>query len=303
MVPVLKSPMRLFVLCFAGLVLLAAGYSLIGLHRAQRAPPSLEDLSVHYDIAYASGARHGLDVYAPRNAEARPVVVYFYGGGWTSGEKRYQSWVAAALARRGYVAVVPDYRVYPQAVWPAFLQDNAAAIRWVRDNIARYGGDPAQIVLMGHSAGAFNAVTLAVDRRWLAQVGLDPRRDVKAVVGLSGPYNFLPLTGKTEKMIFGPRTGYTDMLSLIDGRSPPILMVVGDNDEFVDTRDTLGTAGRIREKGGSARSIIYPGLGHNDTVDAISGTFSAPASPVAGDVFAFIRDKGVGRQGWAARAK
>jgi acetyl esterase/lipase len=129
-----------------------------------KAAEPMNDLAVTLDLAYEPGDRHSLDVYVLRAAaNPRPVIVYIYGGNWVAGAKADFAWVGATLARRGFVAVVPDYRIYPEAKWPMFLQDNAAAVRWARDHAASFGGDPAKLVVMGHSAGANNALSLATD--------------------------------------------------------------------------------------------------------------------------------------------
>ncbi|WP_375272013.1 alpha/beta hydrolase [Sphingomonas sp.] len=110
-----------------------------------------------------------LDVWRPTESVAgkRPVVMFIYGGGWANGDRRSYAFAARAFARAGFVVVVPDYRKVPQVRFPAFVQDGAAAVRWVRDHVADYGGDPARVALAGHSAGAYNAVMLALDPRWL----------------------------------------------------------------------------------------------------------------------------------------
>ena len=116
-------------------------------------------------IAYAERSRHRLDVCRPRGAAAAPVIIFFYGGAWQSGYKELYRYVAKALARRGYVAVVPDYRIYPEVCYPDFLDDGAQVVRWVKDNIARFGGDPDKLFLKGHSAGAHIAAMLSIDAR------------------------------------------------------------------------------------------------------------------------------------------
>src|SRR5579863_2305896 len=152
-----------------------------------------DDLIITRDVPYAAGRRHLLDIYALRAngsakaAAPRPVVIFIYGGSWASGNKADLAWVGASLARQGYVVIIPDYRIYPEARWPDFLKDNAAAVRWAHDHAASHGGDPRSLVLMGHSAGAFDVASLAVDRRWLAGVGMEPKRDLTAVIGISGP--------------------------------------------------------------------------------------------------------------------
>ena len=123
-------------------------------------------------IRYGSDLRHMLDVYRPTaNAGKAPVIVFFYGGNWVSGQRADYAFVGRALAARGFVVVVPDYRLYPQVRYPDFLDDGAAAVAWAAREIAGHGGDPTHIFVMGHSAGAYNAAMLALDPRWLGQQG------------------------------------------------------------------------------------------------------------------------------------
>ena len=255
-----------------------------------RVVQSMDDISVTRNLAYADGDRHSLDVYAPRESGApRTVMVFFYGGGWDSGSKADFAWVGAALARHGYVAVVPDYRVYPQVLWPKFLEDCAAAVRWVRDHVASYGGDPSALVLMGHSAGAYNAISLAVDGRWLTGVGMDPRRDLRAAIGLSGPYDFLPLDRQRLKIIFGPEHQWPDTqpINHVDGKSPPLLLLTGDRDEYVDPPENDRLAAKVSEKGGAATVIHYPLLNHGATLDAVAAPPNRTA-PIMDDITRFI---------------
>jgi acetyl esterase/lipase len=95
------------------------------------------------DIAYGDQPRQKLDVYRPKHAAVpAAVVVFFYGGDWQTGGKGDYSFAAEALTSRGFVAVLPDYRLYPVVRFPAFVKDGASAVRWVRDNISGFGGDP-----------------------------------------------------------------------------------------------------------------------------------------------------------------
>jgi hypothetical protein len=111
------------------------------------------------DIPYGADHRQQLDVYVPSGPTAgpRPIIVFFYGGSWNSGVKNGYGFVGRALAARGFVVAIPDYRLVPQVRFPAFLEDGAAAVRWMRGHAAQYGGDPDRVVLAGHSAGAYNA--------------------------------------------------------------------------------------------------------------------------------------------------
>lgn len=247
-------------------------------------------VSVQTGIPYAPGARHGLDVYQPpRSAASRPVVVFFYGGGWDSGEKKDYRFVGQTLAAEGFVAVIPEYRLYPTVRYPEFLQDNALAVRWAKDHAASFGGDPAKLFLMGHSAGAYDAVMLAVDRRWLGAVGMDPRRDVRGVIGLAGPYDFLPLTSQELKVIFGPPQARPDTqpINRVDGQAPPMLLMTDLGDKVVDPGNTTRMAARVRERGGRVETATFPGLSHA----LVLGAMAAPLrflAPVARRVTDFI---------------
>ncbi|MBV9508741.1 MAG: alpha/beta hydrolase [Caulobacteraceae bacterium] len=247
-------------------------------------------VAVALGFAYGRNARNRLDIYAPaRCAPQRPVVVFFYGGGWDSGARADYAWVGRSLAAQGYVVVVADYRIHPEVVWPAFLQDAAQAVRWTRDNIAAHGGDPLRLVLMGHSAGAYNAVELAVNRRWLAAVGLEAARDLKGVVGLSGPYDFLPLHSERLKAIFQPEALRPDTqpINNVDGRNPPLLLVTGDQDATVHAGNSDRLAAAVRAAGGEAAVIHYPRLDHARTLGSLIPPLQWLA-PVMRDARTFI---------------
>jgi acetyl esterase/lipase len=241
------------------------------------------------DVAFGPGEKDRLDVYRPKCGKPGPVVVFFYGGSWDSGSRSIYTFVGAALAAHGYTVMIPDYRVYPEVRYPAFLQDNARAVRWAHDHARQYGGDPARLVLMGHSAGAYNAAMLANDPRWLAAVGLDSHADIKAWVGLSGPYDFLPLHSDELKIIFGPedQRPATQPIAYVDGRAAPAFLGVGTRDSVVNPGNTARMAQRIRDRGGQVEMRQYGRVTHSMTI----GVFAAPLrgiAPVLRDVEAFI---------------
>jgi acetyl esterase/lipase len=243
------------------------------------------------DIAFdGAGSPLRLDVYAPLpGAAPAPIVVFFYGGGWDSGAKRDYAFVGKALAARGYVAVIPDYRVYPQVRWPAFLQDNAKAVRWAKDHGADFGGDPARMVLMGHSAGAYNAAMLTLDRRWLGAVGIDPDRDLRAMVGLAGPYDFLPLHTDGLRDIFGPEDQRPDTqpINHVTGKAPPLWLAADTGDKVVEAANSTRLAVAVRAKGGQVQERYYGHLSHALMV----GVLAAPLrflAPVFREATAFI---------------
>jgi acetyl esterase/lipase len=237
--------------------------------------------------ATANGARHTLDVFRPRSAIAAPIVVFFYGGGWRSGRKEMYRYAAKALARRGYVAVLPDYRVYPEVKYPDFLDDGAHAVRWARDNAAQLGGDADKIFLMGHSAGAYIASMLSLDARWLAKVGMSPARDVAGFIGLAGPYDFLPLHGDIYRTIFGGDRPETQPISHVAPGAPPALLLAGNKDAIVDPGNSTRLAERLRAAGNDATEVVYPRVGHFFIVATLAPIFRL-FIPVLRDTDVFI---------------
>jgi len=215
------------------------------------------------DIAYADGEQHKLDVYRPRGGGGAPVIVFFYGGKWQSGTKEMYGFLAAALTARGYVVVVPDYRLYPEVRFPDFIADGAKALRWTRDNIAAFAGDAGALFIMGHSAGAYIAAMLALDRQWLDDVGLDPDRDIAGLIGVSGPYYFLSLRDQGFIPIFGgDYRRVTQPISYAEGRRPPALVMTGAADRTVAPGNSTRLSAKLRRGGNDVTERVYPRLGH-----------------------------------------
>jgi acetyl esterase/lipase len=240
------------------------------------------------DVAYAPGPRHAMDVYLPASdGTAPPVVVFFYGGGWTHGDKAQYRFVGRSLAACGVVAVIPDYRVWPETGFPGFLQDGAKAVAAAREQAKLHGGDPSRLFLMGHSAGAYIATMLALDPVWLGGVGIDSRHALSGVIGISGPYDFLPLRDPVLQEIFAPGGPRTQPITFASNAGAPLLLQTGANDHTVYPSNTARLAARVRENGGSAETIVYPGIGH---VAAIA-SFASPLrflAPARADVCRFV---------------
>ncbi|HZF42514.1 MAG TPA: alpha/beta hydrolase [Sphingomonadaceae bacterium] len=241
------------------------------------------------DVAYGTDPRQALDVYAPTGtaASARlPVIVFIYGGSWQSGSKDGYGFAARALAARGFVVAVPDYRLVPAVRFPGFVEDCAAAVRWARANAARFGGDGARVVMIGHSAGAYNAAMLALDPRYL---GAD-RAAVRGWVGLAGPYDFLPLDGPITRAAFGgaPDLPQTQPVTHASAGDPPALLLHGAKDDTVYPRNSQALAARLRAAGGRAEVKLYPKLGHVGIVTALAAPFRGRA-PVLEDAAGFAR--------------
>ena len=244
------------------------------------------------DAAFGADPRQRLDVYAPNRtpADARlPVIVYFYGGSWASGEKDDYQFLGQALASRGFVVAIPNYRLVPGVVFPAFVNDGALALKWVSENIGALGGDPSRIVLVGHSAGAYNAVMLALDRRYLVGAGVDAHA-IRGFAGMAGPYDFLPFDVAATRNAFGqagdPQATQPTRYVRADG--PPLLLLWGDRDTTVGARSITNMERAARGAGERVEAKIYPRVDHVGIMLALSLPFRGNA-PVLADVTAFAR--------------
>ncbi|MDO9453143.1 MAG: alpha/beta hydrolase [Stagnimonas sp.] len=226
------------------------------------------------------------DVYTPKGAANAPVVVFFYGGRWSEGSKDLYEFVGGALAKQGFIAVVPDYRLYPKVKFPVFVEDSAKAVRWAHDNAARYGGDAGRLFVMGHSAGAYNVAMLATDESYLKAVG-GSRQWLKGMIGLAGPYDFLPFTDDDIKDMFGPPERYasTQPINHVDGTNPPMLLMHGEDDVSVFPKNTRNLANKIKAAGGPVETVFYPKLSHSWIVATLSTTLQKQS-----DVMRYTKD-------------
>lgn len=242
------------------------------------------------DAAYGAHARQSLDLYAPEDASGPlPVVVFLYGGSWRSGDKADYAFAGRALAAQGFLTAIPDYRLVPEIRFPDFVEDCAAAVRWVADNAAAHGGDPERIVLIGHSAGAYNAMMLALDPRFLEQAGVD-HAAIRGVAGLAGPYDFLPFDVDATRDAFGaaPDPAQTQPVNFARADAPPLLLLWGEDDDTVGRRNLDGLTAAMREVGGAVETKTYPGVDHIEIMLALSRLLRGRA-PTLDDVTAFAR--------------
>ena len=237
--------------------------------------------------AYGPLARQRLDVWVPaaRSAAPLPVVIFFYGGGWVSGDRGDYGFVGRAFAARGFVAIVADYRLVPEVRFPAFLQDGALAVRWARDHVARHGGDPRRITLAGHSAGAYEAAMLALDPHYLRDAGVDPKI-VRSAALLAAPTDFYPFTEARGRDALGqwPNPRETQPISFVRADAPPILLMHGTADTVVRPYNSERLAKKLAAAGATAELRLYPGKNHVDLVKSLSPLFRGTTPALADSV-------------------
>lgn len=239
------------------------------------------------DLPFASGNRRSLDIYAPDDARSTlPVIVFFYGGSWNSGSKDGYGFVGRALAAQGFLVAIPDYRLVPEVRFPDFLEDGAAAVKWVRANAVRFGGDPNRIVLAGHSAGAYNAAMLALDPRWQGEA----RSSVRGFAGIAGPYDFLPLDTAVTRVTFGRASDLnaTQPVRFASSGDPSALLIAGGRDDLVRGSNSVRLTMVLTRAGVPVETRVYDELGHIGLLTAFAQPFRGRGT-VLRDVADFAR--------------
>lgn len=282
---------------------LAAGFCALAL--ASCSPIRLLDSLVPGDtyeldsgIAYGPAPRQRLDVYRPRPtspgtaaaADAPPLVVFFYGGTWSHGERGDFRFVAEALASYGALAIVPDYRLSPRFRYPTFVEDSALAVKWALDHARSLGADPKRVYVMGHSSGAYDAAMVALDARWLGALGASPKQ-LAGWIGLAGPYDFLPIENPEAKIAFDwPDTPPDSQpLAHASAASPPALLIAALHDDTVNPwRNTVRLAERLRAHGVPVQQRLFDDLGHVTLIVALADPLSWLGGPVLPPILQFL---------------
>jgi acetyl esterase/lipase len=240
-------------------------------------------------IPYGPEARHRLDVYSPTGGlRSKAVVLFLYGGGWKSGGRGHYRFVGQALASRGVHVVIPDYRLYPEVRFPCFVEDVARAICWVNREMPRLVGDPARIVVAGHSAGAHIAALIALDPTYLdaAEVELTT---IAGWIGLAGPYAFDPAKNASTRAIFATAKNPDDArpISFVRPDAPPALLLHGTDDAAVSPRNSVQLARDLRIEETQVRYLPLADVGHIGILLALARPFERRA-PVIASVMSFL---------------
>ena len=277
----------------AAAVLLLGGSVLSGcqtvLFNGLNATSSKVGVVVTHDVVFDAEHHLALDVFQPKDATNAPVVVFFFGGSWKSGKRQWYSWVGEALAKRGLVVVIPDYRLWPQVKLEGFMQDGAHAVAWTHAHAVEYGGDRTQLFVMGHSAGAQIGALLATDAHWLNAVGMQPRQ-LSGFIGLAGPYDFLPLKEQDYIDMFGnthEQQLQSQPVHFVNGDEPPMLLMQGTGDKIVAPKNTSSMARALRAQNEAVEVKFFPDIGHLAILFSMSRPFRGKA-PVIDDAVDFI---------------
>ncbi len=222
------------------------------------------------DVPYGPDPEQCLDLYLPDYPSRAPLVLLIHGGGWSVGDKGQYAAVGDRLACEGLVAAVVNYRLSPAVQHPAHVQDVARAVAWCHRHAARYGANPAQLCLMGHSSGAHLAALVALDPTYLAAEGLSTAT-IGRVLGIAGvgydldeSYAASPAAPFFHP-VFGPdctRWAQAAPLRYVGSAAPPFLLIHGLSDTEAPPASTQVFAAALRRAGVPTQLVLLPGEGH-----------------------------------------
>jgi acetyl esterase/lipase len=246
---------------------------------------------VAQDVAYGADQRQRFDVYRPQQAGSHPLLVFVYGGGWQFGSKEHYEFAARAYAAQGFVVAVPDYRIVPNVVYPAFVEDIASAIAAAQREGKRFNADVSRTYLVGHSAGAYNVTQAVMKPGFLEAAGVKPET-IKAVATLAGPFDFVPLDVKYTIDAFSHLSGAaldeTQPFNHARAGLPAFLILHGEADETVFLRSPHKLETSLREAGATVEMKVYAGISHSRIMLTLS-RFFRDSAPVLEDSVAFFR--------------
>lgn len=238
---------------------------------AVNAPVTIKAENIKTDLVFDSVNNIALDLYFPENANSdTPLIVFIYGGSWQDGKKESYKFVAGSLVERGYAVAIPDYRKYPSVTFPDFVKDNANAIKWLHDNDEQYSYNASNIILMGHSAGAFNGAMLAYKNEYLKQAGV-PQKSIKAFIGLSGPYAFTPRAKDIKAVFNSPQYDQAIQIpDFVEAGAPPALLMHGEKDTIVGKFNSQKLSKALKNKNVPVTVHYYDELNHAGTIAEFS---------------------------------
>ncbi len=233
------------------------------------------------NIAFDSHPKLQYDLYYPKSKNTSlnetPVIVFFYGGSWNRGDKSEYEFVGRRLASMGYIIAVPNYRLYPEVKYPAFLEDNIKAVKAIQSEIKKteYAAlKPAEkFIMMGHSAGAYNAAMLAFDPTWASQIQSDKNALIKGFIGMAGAYNIYPIKDTEVQPVFH-HPDYppeSQPIQFAGKTQPPSLILSPETDTLVSIeRNSQTLHNALSEAGNTSVIKTIEGTDHVTLIATLS---------------------------------
>ena len=225
-------------------------------------------------LAYGLKARNRLDLYRTKNPKKqKPLIVFVHGGSWQHGNKRDYLFIGETFAREGFDVAVINYHLAPEHIFPAFIDDLAQAIHYLVQNQDKLNISTKNIILMGHSAGAFNVMSMVYSAQPQQFKYTD---NIKAIVGLAGPYHFDYVGDPLSEHAFDHKISYQQVMPyyFIEPNHIKHYLLVAEQDQVVERKNALDLDIALRQKGNHSHIAVIPKTGHITIVATLASLMS-----------------------------
>ena len=225
-------------------------------------------------LAYGLKARNRLDLYRTKNPKKqKPLIVFVHGGSWQHGNKRDYLFIGETFAREGYDVAVINYHLAPEHIFPAFIDDLAQAIHYLTQNQNKLNISTDNMILMGHSAGAFNVMSVVYSAQ---SQNFKYKDQIKAIVGLAGPYHFDYVGDPLSEHAFDHKISYQQVMPyyFIEPNQIKHYLLVAEQDQLVERKNTLDLDIALRQKGNHSHIAVIPKTGHITIVATLASLMS-----------------------------
>lgn len=225
-------------------------------------------------LAYGLKARNRLDLYRSKNPKKqKPLIVFVHGGSWQHGNKRDYLFIGETFAREGFDVAVINYQLAPENIFPAFVDDLAQAIHYLNQNKVKLNISTDNMILMGHSAGAFNVMSVVYSAQ---SQNFKYKDQIKAIVGLAGPYHFDYVGDPLSEHAFDHKISYQQVMPyyFIEPNHIKHYLLVAEQDQVVERKNALDLDIALRQKGNHSHIAVIPKTGHITIVATLASLMS-----------------------------
>ncbi|USA53643.1 alpha/beta hydrolase [Acinetobacter sp. C32I] len=225
-------------------------------------------------LAYGLKARQRLDLYRTQSPKKqRPLIVFVHGGSWQHGNKRDYLFVGESFAREGYDVAVINYHLAPEHIFPTFIDDIAQAIHYLSQNQGKLNISTDNIILMGHSAGAFNVMSVVYSAY---SQNFKYKDKIRAIVGMAGPYHFDYKGDPLAEHAFDQKVSYQQVMPyyFIEPNQIKHYLLMAEQDQLVGKENSFDLDKALREKGNHSHIAVIPKTGHITIVATLASLMS-----------------------------
>ena len=245
----------------------------VGSYALNRLTPR-KGYSVQENVAYGLRARHRLDLFRTQTPrEHRPLIVFVHGGAWMHGDKKDYRFIGEAFAKEGFDVAVINYHLAPEHIFPASIDDLSLALNYLNVHQLKYQISTEKVVLMGHSAGAFNVMSALYHPK---PYEIQCRSQITAIIGLAGPYHFDSKGDPICADAFDQNRPYQEVMPyyFVESNTVKHYLLVAENDDVVGLSNAVDLDRRLKEKGNYSQLWTVPRIGHISMIGSVSSLFS-----------------------------